>query len=147
MTVTDEAPAADERAADRCKCSHSRRNHMGTRTGPCAFSGCGCGKFRPESGAALTLFRRGDLVEYNGEPWTVYTGQDACGSVDLCRTESYAAPLGDRVAGVSASVLRLVRSAPDRTLGKGADIDYIEREDRNRRAARERRAVTPEGED
>jgi len=95
----------------------------------------------------MTRFRRGDLVEYQGERWTVYSDEDACGAVDLCRTEDYAKPLGARVAGVSASVLLLVRSAPDRTLGKGADIDYIEREDRNRRAARERRAVTPTGED
>lgn len=94
----------------------------------------------------MTRFQRGDLVEYKGEPWTIYVGEDARGVVDLCRTESYAAPLGDRVAGVSASVLRLIRSAPNRSMGKGADIDYIEREDRNRRAARERRGMTPEGE-
>jgi hypothetical protein len=88
----------------------------------------------------MTVFRRGDLVEYQGERWTAYTDEDACGVVDLCRTENYAQPLGERVAGVSAAVLRLITSAPGRTLGKGADIDYIEREDRNRRAARERRA-------
>jgi hypothetical protein len=49
LTATDQTPAAAERAADRCKCSHSRRNHTGTRIGPCVFSGCGCGKFRPKS--------------------------------------------------------------------------------------------------
>ena len=90
----------------------------------------------------MASFRRGDYVEYQGEPWTVYVGEDTCGAVDLCRTEDYAKPLGAKVAGVSASVLRLIRSAPDRTLGKGADIDYIEREDRNRRAARDRRGMT-----
>lgn len=87
-------------------------------------------------------FHRGDYVTYNGEPWTVYTTENASGVVDLCRTEDYARPLGHRVRGVSASVLTLIRSAPGRTIGKGADIDYIEREDRNRRAARERRGMT-----
>ena len=95
---------------------------------------------------AANRFRRGDFVEYQGDRWTVYTDQDARGAADLCRTEDYAQPLGVRVNGVSASALRLIKSAPDRTLGKGADIDYIEREDRNRRAARERRAITPEEE-
>ena len=89
-------------------------------------------------------FRRGDYVEYHGERWTVYLDEDACGAVDLCRTEDYARPLGARVAGVSASVLSLIRRAPDRTMGKGADIDYIEREDRNRRAARKRRMAGTE---
>lgn len=80
-------------------------------------------------------FHRGDYVSYQGEPWTVYTDQDRCGVVDLCRTDDYARPLGARVNGVPVSVLRLIRSAPDRTVGKGADIDFIEREDRSRRAA------------
>jgi hypothetical protein len=90
----------------------------------------------------MASFRRGDYVNYHGEYWTVYSDEDACGAVDLCRTGDYAKPLGDRVAGVSASVLLLVRSAPDRTQGKGGDIDYIEREDHNRRAARDRRGMT-----
>jgi len=90
----------------------------------------------------MASFRRGDYVDYHGEPWTVYSDEDACGAVDLCRTEDYAKPLGTRVAGVSASVLRLIMSGPGRTVGKGADIDYIERENRNRRAARERRGMT-----
>jgi hypothetical protein len=94
----------------------------------------------------MTYFRRGDFVEYKGERWTVYADENAHGAVDLCRTEDYAEPLGGRVAGVSASVLRLITGATGRSMGKGADIDYIERENRNRRAARERRAVTPEGE-
>ncbi|HEY2086621.1 MAG TPA: hypothetical protein VGH54_11440 [Mycobacterium sp.] len=89
-------------------------------------------------------FHRGDYVTYQGERWTAYTDEDACGAVDLCRTENYAQPLGARVAGVSASVLLLITSAPGRTLGKGADIDYIEREDRNARAARARRNAEPE---
>lgn len=76
-------------------------------------------------------FHRGDFVTYQGERWTVYTTEDACGAVDLCRTEDYAKPLGARVNGVAASVLTLIRTAPSRTIGKGADIDYIEREDRN----------------
>jgi hypothetical protein len=96
--------------------------------------------------AAAQRFRRGDFVEYHGGLWTVYADEDDCGAVDLCRTENSAQPLGARVNGASASVLRLIRSAPDRSLGKGADIDYIDREDRNRAAARARRAVTPERE-
>lgn len=84
----------------------------------------------------MTDFHRGDLVALDdGERWTVAAtlvpGDD---EVSLCRTGADWLPLAE-TARVPATRLRLVQAAILRTQGKGADIDYILREDR-RRASR-----------
>ena len=76
-------------------------------------------------------FRRGDLVELpGGELWTVETTPGgAIEPVSLCRTGSAGPPLAE-TSSVSAAQLRLVQPSGLRSLGKGADIDHILRQDR-----------------
>ena len=74
-------------------------------------------------------FHRGDLVECLGERWTVSEDTASSGPVALCRTDLGGPPLG-RTTEAPAGQVRLVARAAERSLGKGADIDYIRDEAR-----------------
>ena len=99
-------------------------------------------------------FRRGDLIELPaGELWTVETTPgNATGPVSLCRTGPAGPPLAE-TSSAPAAQLRLVQPRDLRSLGKGADIDHIFRQDRRRQPGgwlgeilRPARTVTPAGE-
>ena len=99
-------------------------------------------------------FRRGDLVELpGGERWTVeITPVNATEPVSMCRTGSAGPPLAETTSA-PASQLRLVQPSDLRSLGKGADIDHIVRQDRRRQPGgwlgeilRPARPVTPANE-
>ena len=99
-------------------------------------------------------YRRGDLVETpGGELWTVETTPgNATEPVSLCRTGSAGPPLAE-TSSAPADRLRLVQPREARSLGKGADIDHILRQDRRRQPGgwlgkilRPARPVTPAGE-
>jgi hypothetical protein len=79
---------------------------------------------------AAAGFHRGDLVEYNGERWTVAARAD----VPLCRTAPGGLPLAD-TSTAPAGQVQLVTLSVDRALGKGADIDHIHQQDRARNPA------------
>ena len=99
-------------------------------------------------------FRRGDLVELpDGERWTIETAPgNATEPVSLCRTGSAGPPLAE-TSSAPAGRLRLVQPCDLRSVGKGADIDHIFRQDRRRQPGgwlgeilRPARTVTPAGE-
>jgi hypothetical protein len=96
---------------------------------------------RRQERATVTGFRRGDLVEYNGEPWTV--AQDAAGAaVPLCRTAPGGLPLADTTTA-PAGQARLVTRNDERSRGKGSDIDHIDWQDRHRNPAASAPARVP----
>jgi hypothetical protein len=76
----------------------------------------------------MTTFRRGDLVEYNDERWTV-SETTSSARTPLCRTDPGGPPLG-ATTEAPAGELRLITRNVDRTMGKGTDIDHINRQDR-----------------
>jgi hypothetical protein len=102
----------------------------------------------------MAEFRRGDLVELPaGERWTVETTPgNATGAVSLCRTGPAGPPLAE-TSSASGAQLRLIQAWDLRSLGKGADIDHIFRQDRRRQHGgwlgeilRPAGTVTPAGE-